>query len=151
MRLLKYEKDGRLTITSFEDNALPRYAILSHTWGADTEEVTFADLLKVTASTSLATRRFASVENKHSKIQRNMDWIAWESSALSDLSMQHVSTQKYCCRDAMRALSKPSYARFILSGGRISLVPDTNTIRTVAYLASNLYVSVLEHRAQRQC
>jgi hypothetical protein len=46
MRLLKYGENGGLTITSFEDNALPRYAILSHTWGADTEEVTFADLAK---------------------------------------------------------------------------------------------------------
>jgi hypothetical protein len=44
MRLLKYEEDGRLTITSFDDNAIPSYAILSHTWGADTKEVTFADL-----------------------------------------------------------------------------------------------------------
>jgi hypothetical protein len=45
MRLLKYEEDGKLTITSFEDAILP-YAILSHTWGADAEEVTFADLAK---------------------------------------------------------------------------------------------------------
>jgi hypothetical protein len=45
MRLLKYEEDGKLTITSFED-AIPPYAILSHTWGADAEEVTFADLAK---------------------------------------------------------------------------------------------------------
>jgi hypothetical protein len=44
MRLLRYEIDGRLTITSFDDNAIPRYAILSHTWGADAEEVTFAEL-----------------------------------------------------------------------------------------------------------
>jgi hypothetical protein len=44
MRLLKYGEDGRLTITSFDDNAIPPYAILSHTWGADAEEVTFADL-----------------------------------------------------------------------------------------------------------
>ena len=44
MRLLRYEDDGRLTITSFDDNAIPQYAILSHTWGADAEEVTFADL-----------------------------------------------------------------------------------------------------------
>jgi hypothetical protein len=41
MRLLKYEEDGELTITSFDDNATPPFAILSHTWGADTEEVTF--------------------------------------------------------------------------------------------------------------
>jgi hypothetical protein len=46
MRLLKYEEDGELTITPFEDNAIPPYAILSHTWGANTEEVTFADLVK---------------------------------------------------------------------------------------------------------
>ncbi|KAH5983398.1 hypothetical protein HBI84_247640 [Parastagonospora nodorum] len=45
MRLLKYEEDGKLTITSFEDT-IPPYAILSHTWGADAEEVTFADLAK---------------------------------------------------------------------------------------------------------
>jgi hypothetical protein len=44
MRLLKYEDDGRLTITSFDDGAIPPYAILSHTWGEDAEEVTFADL-----------------------------------------------------------------------------------------------------------
>jgi hypothetical protein len=46
MRLLKYEEDGRLAITSFDNNALPSYAILSHTWGLDAEEVTFADLAK---------------------------------------------------------------------------------------------------------
>ncbi|CAN9191599.1 unnamed protein product [Alternaria alternata] len=46
MRLLTYGEDGRLTITSFDDDAIPPYAILSHTWGADAEEVTFADLGK---------------------------------------------------------------------------------------------------------
>jgi hypothetical protein len=46
MRLLKYGEDGCLTITSFNDDAIPRYAILSHTWGEDAEEVTFADLAK---------------------------------------------------------------------------------------------------------
>jgi hypothetical protein len=44
IRLVRYEEDGRLTITRFDDNAIPQYAILSHTWGADAEEVTFADL-----------------------------------------------------------------------------------------------------------
>jgi hypothetical protein len=46
MRLLKYEEDGELTITSFDDNATPPFAILSHTWGADAEEVTFTDITK---------------------------------------------------------------------------------------------------------
>jgi hypothetical protein len=44
MRLLKYEEDGEITITSFDDSTIPPYAILSHTWGADSEEVNFADL-----------------------------------------------------------------------------------------------------------
>jgi hypothetical protein len=46
MRLLNHDEDGKLIITSFDDkNELPPYAILSHTWGADTEEVAFADLV----------------------------------------------------------------------------------------------------------
>ena len=44
MRLLHYDEHGKLSIISFSDRAIPPYAILSHTWGADAEEVTFADL-----------------------------------------------------------------------------------------------------------
>jgi hypothetical protein len=44
MRLLHYSENGELSIHSFENDAIPPYAILSHTWGADGDEVTFADL-----------------------------------------------------------------------------------------------------------
>ena len=44
MRLLHYDEHGELRIATFDDRATPPYAILSHTWGADAEEVTFADL-----------------------------------------------------------------------------------------------------------
>jgi hypothetical protein len=44
MRLLQYSKSGELSIHSFDDGAIPPYAILSHTWGVDGDEVTFADL-----------------------------------------------------------------------------------------------------------
>jgi hypothetical protein len=44
MRLLESKNDDEFTLTEdFIDN-IPHYAILSHTWGADTEEVTFRDL-----------------------------------------------------------------------------------------------------------
>jgi hypothetical protein len=44
MRLLESKNDDEFTLTKdFIDN-IPHYAILSHTWGADTEEVTFKDL-----------------------------------------------------------------------------------------------------------
>lgn len=44
MRLLQYSENGELSIHSFDDQNIPRYAILSHTWGADRDEVSFADL-----------------------------------------------------------------------------------------------------------
>ncbi|KAJ6276546.1 WD40-repeat-containing domain protein [Bipolaris maydis] len=40
----KYSESGELSIHSFDDGDIPPYAILSHTWGADGDEVTFADL-----------------------------------------------------------------------------------------------------------
>jgi hypothetical protein len=51
MRLLKRERAGRFglttyrfSLTSFDRHNIPQYAILSHRWGADGEEVTFKDL-----------------------------------------------------------------------------------------------------------
>ncbi|XP_014562143.1 hypothetical protein COCVIDRAFT_84634 [Bipolaris victoriae FI3] len=53
MRLLKYDEHGELGIVRFEDSALPPYAILSHTWGTDAEEVTFADVITGDGKTKL--------------------------------------------------------------------------------------------------
>ncbi|KAF2675962.1 HET-domain-containing protein, partial [Lentithecium fluviatile CBS 122367] len=44
MRLLRLYDNGNISLTQFSDEGIPPYAILSHTWGADTEEVTFEDL-----------------------------------------------------------------------------------------------------------
>jgi hypothetical protein len=48
MRLLQCNSDGGYSLTEFTGNATPDYAILSHTWGEDHEEVTFEDLKKNT-------------------------------------------------------------------------------------------------------
>jgi hypothetical protein len=55
MRLLKRENAGwfsltacKFSLTEFAGDSIPNYAILSHTWGADGEEVTFQDLVKGT-------------------------------------------------------------------------------------------------------
>lgn len=47
MRLLEYGNDGQLRVTAdlVDEDAIPRYAILSHTWGAEADEVTFEDLV----------------------------------------------------------------------------------------------------------
>jgi len=44
MRLLKFGRHGRLSLTKNLIENIPSYAILSHTWGADDDEVTFDDL-----------------------------------------------------------------------------------------------------------
>ncbi|RYO20556.1 hypothetical protein AA0111_g9998 [Alternaria arborescens] len=45
MHLLRYSDTGDLSLIPFRDEPIPTYASLSHTWGADTEEVTFEDLM----------------------------------------------------------------------------------------------------------
>ncbi|KAF8852110.1 HET-domain-containing protein, partial [Acephala macrosclerotiorum] len=46
MRLLHRNSAGQLSLTKdFVGDDIPQYAILSHTWGADTEEVTFENLM----------------------------------------------------------------------------------------------------------
>jgi hypothetical protein len=50
MRLLERNSAGQFTLTKdlIGDN-IPEYAILSHTWGADTDEVTYKDLMDSTS------------------------------------------------------------------------------------------------------
>lgn len=50
MRLLQYSETGRFTLTKdfIGDDQIPPYAILSHTWGPNDEEVTFEDIVNGT-------------------------------------------------------------------------------------------------------
>jgi hypothetical protein len=44
MRLLKLEENGEISLTKDITYPTTPYAILSHTWGEDDEEVNFEDL-----------------------------------------------------------------------------------------------------------
>jgi len=44
MRFLEWKSDGDFSLTEDLIHNIPPYAILSHTWGADDEEVTFKDI-----------------------------------------------------------------------------------------------------------
>jgi hypothetical protein len=49
MRLLQRNSAGQLSLTAdLIGDSIPKYAILSHTWGGDTEEVTFEDMINST-------------------------------------------------------------------------------------------------------
>jgi hypothetical protein len=45
MRLLERNNDSEFSLTQDFSDDIPQYAILSHTWGADTKEVTIRDLM----------------------------------------------------------------------------------------------------------
>lgn len=58
MRLLQIRDDGNLTFTeNFNDDQIPRYAILSHTWGKPTDEVTYQDMLDGSATAKVGFRK----------------------------------------------------------------------------------------------
>lgn len=44
MYLLQLEEDSKLVLTKHDTDDVPPYAILSHTWGADTDELTLQDV-----------------------------------------------------------------------------------------------------------
>jgi hypothetical protein len=58
MRLLLYNETGELSFHNFGvDEKVPPYAILSHTWGTDAEEVTFEDLVNGSGEDKLGYRK----------------------------------------------------------------------------------------------
>jgi hypothetical protein len=56
---LKFTDCGEASLAEFDDDKLPPYAILSHTWGSDHEEVTFKDLQE-----DAGRRKFGSIGYK---------------------------------------------------------------------------------------
>ena len=48
MRLLQYNSTGKLSLASFSNNNLPPYAILSHTWGDENEEILYRNVVEET-------------------------------------------------------------------------------------------------------
>jgi hypothetical protein len=53
MRLLKIEDDDEFSLVEYIGEDVPEYAILSHRWGADNEEVTFRDLVEDTGKSKV--------------------------------------------------------------------------------------------------
>jgi hypothetical protein len=79
MRFLEGNGDGDFSLTKdFVGDNIPEYAILSHTWGADTEEVTYRDLM----------------ENRLARITFNISGLIHVASTKrTTLSLQKPSTQ----------------------------------------------------------
>ena len=48
MRLLKLDDNGKLNLIERSGDSIPEYAILSHTWGSDGDELAYEDLINGT-------------------------------------------------------------------------------------------------------
>jgi hypothetical protein len=57
MRLLKINADGSFSLTRFASNETPTYAILSHTWEAEDQEITFQDLVNGVKSNKMGYKK----------------------------------------------------------------------------------------------
>lgn len=57
MHLIKDEGQGELSLVEYYDDKISRYAILSHTWGEDGEEVTLKDLMEGTGKNKVGYKK----------------------------------------------------------------------------------------------
>ena len=48
MYLLRFDRDDFVSLVKCEGSNVPQYAILSHTWGSDEDELNFVDIMMAT-------------------------------------------------------------------------------------------------------
>jgi ankyrin repeat protein len=75
MRLLRRNANGNFSLTEFIGDTIPPYAILSHTWGADGEEVSFKDVTEGTAWTKAGYRKIQFCGDQAVKDDLQYFWI----------------------------------------------------------------------------
>ena len=75
MRLLFFDDNKLLCFQQFYEDDLPQYAILSHTWGLDSEEVTFKDLLDGTAVEKVGYRKITFCGHQARRHDLKYFWV----------------------------------------------------------------------------
>ncbi|KAF2186084.1 hypothetical protein K469DRAFT_573968 [Zopfia rhizophila CBS 207.26] len=65
MRLLQVDENGEFNLTDDLIDNLPPYAILSHTWGEDHDEVNFKDLCPRKTKAGYKKLRFCAEQATH--------------------------------------------------------------------------------------
>jgi len=94
MRLLRTDENGEVSLTKDLIDNFPPYAILSHTWGNDDEEVTFDDLMKGTGKAKYGYQkiRFCVTRASNDKLQHFwIDTCCIDKSNNTELSEAIIS------------------------------------------------------------
>ncbi|KAF2866650.1 hypothetical protein BDV95DRAFT_631490 [Massariosphaeria phaeospora] len=89
MRLLRLDDDGKINFVELAGRQVQRYAILSHTWGADNVEVTLKDLMDGTykakaASSAELTEAINSMFRWYRNAAKCYVYLADVSTSISD-------------------------------------------------------------------
>jgi hypothetical protein len=75
MRLLKLEEPDMFSLVEFFGDKIPRYAILSHTWGQTYEEVTFKDIVKGTGKSKVGFEKIRFCVKQASNDGLEYSWV----------------------------------------------------------------------------
>lgn len=89
MRLLKLREDGEFILVERAGRNIPPYAILSHTWGADEEEVSFKDLIEGRGKNKAGYRKLRFCGEQAAKDALHFFWVdtcCIDKSSSSELS-----------------------------------------------------------------
>jgi hypothetical protein len=89
MRLLQLKEDGEFVLVERAGRNVPPYAILSHTWGTDEEEVTFKDLVEGKGKNKAGYRKLRFCGEQAAKDSLRYFWVdtcCIDKSSSSELS-----------------------------------------------------------------
>jgi hypothetical protein len=75
MRLLHTQEDGKFSLAEYLGEQIPPYAILSHTWGEDYEEVSFTDLTESTGTEKTGYKKLQFCGTQAAKDGLEFFWI----------------------------------------------------------------------------
>jgi hypothetical protein len=90
MHLLKANADSNFSLTWFTPGEIPHYAILSHRWDADDQEVTFQDLKNGKASHKKGYRKIQFCGEQAKKDRLQYFWI--DSCCIDRMNFTELST-----------------------------------------------------------
>ncbi|KAH3950978.1 hypothetical protein HBI56_087340 [Parastagonospora nodorum] len=89
MHLLEIHDDNTLSLARFSGNRIPPYAILSHTWGMENEEVTFQDIMCGSGSTKAGYAKILFCRDQAK--QDNLEYFWVDSCCIDRSSSQELS------------------------------------------------------------
>jgi hypothetical protein len=75
MHLIRDNRHRGFGLEEYHDHNIPQYAILSHTWGADGEEVTFKDLAEGTGKNKAGYKKIEFCSNQAASDGLHFFWV----------------------------------------------------------------------------